>query len=560
MEAFKIGGEAGKRLRRVKDGFLIGYIDANPAIVEQYFQRDTQPQMKIQPWSGEFCGKYLCSCAAVYRLEPDPTVRAECERLIGLLGLVQDDDGYLGPFPKNQRLIGRVHYDNDCMCPHWDIWGHYHTTVGLLEWYELTGNARYLDSARKIAALVARFIEENDITNDEHLETKAAYLHAFAKLYTLTGEKQYLDDCATMLKIFEKNGRFLENLEADKEFYQSDFPRWETLHFFEGIAELYKSTRNARYLSALRRLYRSIKENDIHNTGAFSSGEQASGNAYTFDSIETCCTVAWLQVLYGLYDITGDAEIIETIEKAYYNTVMGSIHPSGKWSTYNTPMKGERLANHQDISFQSAACTDVNCCSVNAPRALGGIHRWGFVEKEGCVTVNWLSECAYTDGKGTTIDIQSQYPYGGTIRLDIRSEAKKPFRIRLPKHADTLTVTVDGKAVEVCGKDYLEIESARTTVEMNAAFSVRAVKGEKDLGDLYSLYYGPLLLAYDRRFNTPYTDVPTVALHNLQKTRPQNPLHAPNFLVKAGETVLCDFDYAGCNGTRYTTWVKLADK
>lgn len=554
----ELHGEVGKRLRRVKEYFLTGFIDANPAIVEQFFQRDTLPQMKMTAWSGEFCGKYLCSCAAVYRLLPDENLKAECARLMELLCLAQDGDGYLGPFKKSERLIGKVYdYNDDCLYPHWDIWGHYHITIGFLEWYAITGNTRYLDAARRIAALIADCIDERDITNDEHFEMKAAYLHAFAKLYSATRERKYMEYCDKMLTIFEKKGRFLEDVEAGKEFYQSDYPRWETMYCFAGFAELYKITRNDRYLRALRKLYDSICRNDIHNTGAFSAGEKASGNAYTFEAIETCCTVAWLEVLYDLYDITGDVGVIETIERAYYNTVMASIHPSGKWSTYSTPMKGLRIANHNEIIFQSAACTDANCCSVNAPRALAGVYRWAIAEQDGCTTVNWLSDCTYTDAAhGVTVRIESQYPYDGAVKVSVTSREKRRFCVRLPAHADSLTVTVDGKPAAVDGK-YVELCASRATVEIDARFSVRVEQGDKDLKDLCSLYYGPLLLSYDRRFNAHYDEVPVIESFAIEKTVPVNPLNTPNFLVKAGDAVLCEFDYAGCNGTEYTTWVKV---
>ena len=46
-------------LRGVTQQWLLVAPDANPAMLEMFRDRDRQPRRAMQPWAGEFAGKYL---------------------------------------------------------------------------------------------------------------------------------------------------------------------------------------------------------------------------------------------------------------------------------------------------------------------------------------------------------------------------------------------------------------------------------------------------------------------------------------------------------------------
>lgn len=60
------------------------------------------------------------------------------------------------------------------------------------------------------------------------------------------------------------------------------------------LAEMFCVTGDDSYRQALVHWWRSIYRTDIHNSGSFSTNEQAVGNLFQAGAIETCCTVAWL--------------------------------------------------------------------------------------------------------------------------------------------------------------------------------------------------------------------------------------------------------------------------
>src|SRR5688572_27603375 len=140
---FRFEGPVGERVRANTRSWLIPAPDANPGMLQMFRARDREPKPTLVPWAGEFVGKYLISAVQALRMDADPELKATVERVVRELCASQADDGYLGPFPKAERLRG-----------HWDLWGHYHCMLGLLMWHEMSGDRAALRTARRAADLV----------------------------------------------------------------------------------------------------------------------------------------------------------------------------------------------------------------------------------------------------------------------------------------------------------------------------------------------------------------------------------------------------------------------
>lgn len=91
----------------------------------------------------------------VLRTTDDPALKAATAQFVERLLPLQAEDGYMGPFPKESRLTGTAPN-----CPgNWDLWGHYHAMLGLMLWYDETGDLRALEAAGRIGDLLcARFL------------------------------------------------------------------------------------------------------------------------------------------------------------------------------------------------------------------------------------------------------------------------------------------------------------------------------------------------------------------------------------------------------------------
>ena len=91
-----------------------------------FYDRDRKPGRKLLAWSGEFIGKYLCSSILSYRILRDPRQKESIDRLVRAVVASQGEDGYLGPFNREQSLTG-----NNC-----DLWGYYWVIRALLLYHD----------------------------------------------------------------------------------------------------------------------------------------------------------------------------------------------------------------------------------------------------------------------------------------------------------------------------------------------------------------------------------------------------------------------------------------
>ena len=208
----------------------------------------------------------------------------------------QAEDGYLGPFPKEERLL-----------KYWDLWGHYHVMLALLMWHEQTGDAAALEACRKAADLVCRTYLDTGRRPREagSTEMNLAIIHALGRLYRTTKEERYLQMMRVIEEDWELEGDYFRTGLAGVEFYRIPKPRWESLPDLQGLLELFLITGDERYRTAFLHHWDSIRRLDRRNTGGFSSGEQATGTPYEPTAIETCCTIAWMALTVDALRATG---------------------------------------------------------------------------------------------------------------------------------------------------------------------------------------------------------------------------------------------------------------
>ena len=569
-----LDGPMAVRLDGIIRNWLIPTPDANPAMLEMMRLRSRKPPYEDPvPWAGEFVGKYLTSCVLICRLSNDKRLRDTTARVMRDLIRTQADDGYLGPF-SDKHLLDR-----------WDLWGHYHCMLAMCLWYRDTGDAEALRAAIRAADLMcATFLDTGKRVHDagSH-EMNMAVIHALGLLYRQTKKVAYLRLMREIERDWQKPpaGDYHRLALRGMEFYQIPKPRWESLHPMIGLAELFRITGDDSYRQALEHWWRSIDRTDIHNSGSFSTNEQAVGNPFQSGSIETCCTVAWLALSVEALRLTGDSRIADAMEHATWNAVLGYEHPSGRWCTYDTPMNGKRLASAHSIVFQSRPGTpELNCCSVNGPSGLGLIGQWAVLGGKGGLYLNYYgpgrTEAKLEDGSTWSFIQRTDYPLGGTIEMEVRppQATALPLLVRIPEWSRHTKVSVNGTAVEkVVPGAYLKIDRAwnagdKITLEFDLC--VRAMRGDRHVQFNTSLLCGPILLTFDQKYNTmdpadmPELDLASLPLRLLAaddpvlKDRSLGPIVA--FATSSAEgkrVVLCDFGSAGAYGTLYRSWLPV---
>jgi DUF1680 family protein len=289
-----------------------------------------------------------------------------------------------------------------------------------------------------------------------------------------------------------------------------------------------------------------------------------------------------MAITSDMLQLTGQARAADELELSLFNGALGAQHPSGRWWTYNTPMDGVREASAHTIVFQARAGTpELNCCSVNGPRALGMLSEWAVLSGNDALVVNYYGPGTFqgklSDNTPVALNWITEYPLSEKVLLRVEPIASRRFRLllRIPAWSQESAVAVNGKAVaDVVPGQYLELNRRwdpgdRVTLEFD--LRPRVVPGEREALGRVSVYRGPLLLAYDQSLNEfDAQAVPPVDLGRLKQAKeitrkkPTEPdLLGPWLVLELpateGRTVrVCDFASAGAKGSHYVSWLPAA--
>ena len=567
---FRFEGFVGERIKNNQRNWLLTAPLSNPSMLQMFRDRDKPQSRDLLPWSGEFAGKYLISAVQGYRITKDRQLRDFLRGFVAELISTQAEDGYLGVWPNESRLFKPGP---------WDLWSVYHVMLGLYIWSEETGDEAALKACLKSADLICKMaLDEGKRTIEaDSYEMNQSCIHIFTLLYEKTGNERYL----RMAKEIEKDwqtppsGDYIRTALAGKAFYQCPKPRWESLPGLQAIGELYYITGDEKYRTAFINLWKSIAKYDRHNTGGFSSGEQAVGNPYDPGAIETCCTVAWMALTVDMLRLTGDSRAADELELTFFNGGIGAQDMNGRWWTYNTPMDGVRRASAHDIVFQAMpGSPELNCCSCNAPRILGCLSDWAVMKSDDGVVLNYYGESVFEVPIGSSgrvkIAQKTDYPRDGYIRLIITPDSQRQFalRLRIPCWSKKTVVKLNKEPIkDVTSGTYLVIErtwkqgdEVEIEFDMSPRFWVKEPESEKKA----SIYLGPILMAYDQRYDV-------YEPHNLPAIQPKSkvekapdwvymspPMMLRRFSTTDGRKItLCDFASAGMGGNKYVSWLNV---
>jgi DUF1680 family protein len=502
-------GWLGERIAANEMNWLIPAPATNPGMVEVFTHRLNLTDDDVQ-WAGEFAGKYLISAVQSLNLTSNADLERVTNQFVEQLIATQGADGSLGlPLA-------------------WDLWGQYHVMLGLLRWYERTGDASALNACKRAADLMcARYLGRVYAIASDHpddAEKNQAIAHVLALLYEHTGEAKYLDLVHGIEFEWTQpplGGNFLENALAGRDFFAGGRPRWESLHDVQAIAELYFITGNQRYRQAFEQIWTNIRALDRHVTGGFTSGEAATGNAFDPRYIETCGTIAWMALTIDMLRMTADSTAADELELSLFNAILGAQSPDGRLWTYHTPMGGipidgivpadrlgYRLPAFYDLAWQARRrYPQLSCCAANGPRGIGSLAEWAVMRSSESIYINYYgpntTQVFSPSGTKMTLTQRTDYPTDGAVNITVAEVSQRsafPIRLRIPVWSRNTILKVNGASTPCAGGTYCEIHKEWTSgdsIVLDLDMSARPNVGAKNAGGLSAVYYGPLLLALD---------------------------------------------------------------
>ncbi len=461
----------------------------------------------------EFWGKWFTSAMLGYGYAPTKQHRMVIDKAVNELKQTQSPDGYIGTYPDEHHLKD------------WDIWGRKYVLLGLLAYYDQTGDTEILKTAEQVADHL--IMEAGPESGVNLAETgwigwkglaSSSVLEPIALLYQKTGKIKYLDFAQHIIRLWERPNKLTptgirlvqEALNQTPLWEMSGAPKaYEMMSCFEGLCEMYRITGNEDYLDASHSLINSIIRDEIMLVGSGSlaeiwcNGKMRQSNPM-YQGLETCVTVTWMKFLHQMLRLTGDSKYADQLEISLYNALIASQTPQGEWWSYYTGLMGERVPSH--LQFADVV---MSCCVANGPRAMLLTPSWAVMSSSDGIALNLyapLNADLETPLKQPfSLHIDTSYPTDGEVMATVTIPKKERFTInlRIPSWSRTTMIKINGRIIKekVVAGSYAELDrewSDKDRIELLLDMTSHIVDAPSGVPDA-AIQRGPIVLAFDSR-------------------------------------------------------------
>lgn len=490
-------------------------------------------------WQSEFWGKWVQGAIASYRYNKDPELyRIIAESVDGIIA-TQQSDGYIG------------NYSPEAQLEQWDVWGRKYTTLGLVAWYDLSGDKKALNAACKVIDHLMTQVgpgKTNIVETGNYIGmASSSVLEPVIYLYIRTREKRYLDFATYIVEQWETPlGSQLISKAMAETPVALRFPHpaqwfskengqkaYEMMSCYEGLLELYKTTKNPLYLSAVEKTVSSIIREEVNIAGSGSAFECWYGGKQrqtipTYHTMETCVTFTWMQLCQRLLDLTGNVLYADQIELSIYNALLASLKDDASQIAKYSPLEGWRHEGEEQCGMH------INCCNANGPRGFALIPAFAYRPDGNRIHVNLYADSEVQlnlpDKQTVSITQQTDYPLSGNISFTLNPSRENTFTLalRIPAWCNQASVKVNGKEVQgTFAGSYLPItrkwkKGDKVTFELD--MPARLV----EMNQAQAIVRGPIVLARDSRFQDGDVDEASVIVQTEGEVE-LTPVSSPGF-------------------------------
>ena len=494
-------------------GWLGARIDANEK--NRLLAVDTEPLLAgyrkrpgSHPWIGEHVGKWLHAATLAWAYIGDPILKTKLDRVAAELIACQEPDGYLGTYVPEKRF-------GLCEGADWDVWSHKYNMIGLLTYYQYTGNRPALDCSRKMAdLLIATFPGKKSIlAAGTHVGMAAtSVLEPVVLLYRFTGDRRYLEFARYIVKSWDEPGgpAIAASLRAGKGVNKTaNGKAYEMLSNLVGLCELARATGDRSLLQPVLNAWNDIVANRLYITGSASAGEHFQGDHVLPNQVgahigETCVTTTWIQLNLQLLRLTGEAKYSNELERSFYNHLAAAQHPRGDDWCYYTALEGKK-------PFDSG----ITCCHSSGPRGMALAVQAAYLKTK-LNGADALAVSTYESsrvklslgGQEVTVEQQSRFPREGSseIVIHLAQPAKFGLLVRMAPWAAPLKLELNKQQLQASTHERWAVVQAREWKDgdqVNVKFRLAAnwTFGEHANAGRAALFWGPFVLASDQATN-----------------------------------------------------------
>lgn len=421
--------------------------------------------------------KWLEAVAYSLAVFPDEKLEKTADELIGIIGAAQDSNGYLNTYytiKDREKRWTNILEGHELYCS-----GHF--IEAACAFYEATGKDSLLNIMKKNADHIYEvFIDGGHKGYPGHPEIELALL----RLYAVTKEEKYLTLAKHFIDIRGVDPHYYEKERQDREwtvwngdgrnhYYQQSYApvRKQTnadghsvraVYLYTAMADLASRTDDAELYEACKALWHSIVRKRMYITGAI--GSTVHGEAFTVDYDlpsdtvygETCASIGLMFFARQMLQNEIRGEYADTMERAFYNTVLGGMEITGERFFYVNPLEvipgiTQRACTHHHVLTQRPKWYTCACCPPNVARLISSLGTYAYAEKDSTCYCHLFCDGKVSFSNGITLTCETDYPYDFSVRYTVNG--KGTLAIRIPQWSKTYSLKINSNIITPEEKD-----------------------------------------------------------------------------------------------------------
>jgi len=445
---------------------------------------------------GHFVGHYLSACALMGASRGDAAVRARGVAMVAELAKCQSalGNGYLSAFP--EELFDRLRAGKPAWAPFYTI---HKIMAGLLDTHTLSGDPVALDVVTRMARWVAGWVSPlGDEEMARVLEREYGGMNeVLYDLADVTGRDEY----AQLAHRFDHE-RIFAPLAEGRDVLKGVHVN-TTIPKIIGAARRYELTGEPRAHDVADYFWHEVTSRRAYCTGGTSNDEDWKGAPGIISTqlgpyTEECCpTYNMLKLTRHVFGWTADPRAADYYERALFNGILGTQHPSDGEKLYYVPLESGYW------KLFGTPLHDFWCCTGTGAESFSKLNDSIYFHDDEGVYVNLFiaSELNWRE-KGVRITQQTRFPQEDTTTLTVSCDrpTRMALRLRIPYWVTSGgSVTLNGRRLDgfAAPSSYFVLDRTWRSGDRVTLTLPMTLRTEPTPDDhtVLAVMYGPLVLA-----------------------------------------------------------------
>lgn len=223
-------------------------------------------------------------------------------------------------------------------------------------------------------------------------------------------------------------------------------------YLYAAMADLARIDGDRDLRAACRRLFDRLVTRQLYVTGGIGPSGDNEGFTREYDLpndtayAETCAAIGLGFLAHRLDRVALDGRHGDILETVPFNGALAGLAADGERFFYDNVL--ESAGQHRRWGWHYCPC-----CATNIAHFIAGLGQYVCSAGAGTVVVHQYAACEAdlaVDGRRVRLAQDTDYPWDGTIRLQLAPETPRGLRLllRIPGWCRSFTVSVDGEALD----------------------------------------------------------------------------------------------------------------